>query len=89
MTENELRHLNRRRFLEKAGLGAGGVALAGIPGLELLHDAHGHLGKVVEGQVVQGSLPQQADGTQDGVSPEALTVGDADGGAGGHGGTGV
>ena len=30
MTEKELRHLSRRHFLEKAGLGAGGVALAAL-----------------------------------------------------------
>ena len=30
MNENEIRHLTRRRFLEKAGLGAGSVALTAL-----------------------------------------------------------
>jgi predicted ATPase len=52
----------------------------------LLEDRHRDLGEVVEGQIVERALLDEADRGVDGVPPETLTVRDAQGRAGsGHG----
>ena len=43
----------------------------------LLQDRHGDLGQVVESQVVDGPLLDEADRSFQPVAPEALAVGDA------------
>ena len=52
------------------------VARLRVPRAELLHDAHRHLGQVVEGEVVERALTDETDGSEDRISPEALPVGD-------------
>ena len=47
-----------------------------IPALELLHDAHRHLGEVVESEVVQGAFADESDRAEDRITPETLPVGD-------------
>ena len=52
------------------------VAGAGVARALLLHDAHRHLGQIVEGQVVQWSLLDELHRPEQRVPPESLTVPD-------------
>src|SRR6185295_13823824 len=63
----------------------GRVARARIARALLLHDAERDLGQVVERQVVERPLAQEAHRTEDRIAPEALTVGDEDSLLGSHG----
>src|SRR5262249_18578066 len=55
-----------------------GVAEIGVGLLLLLQDGHGDLGEVVEREVVDGPLFDEADGGFEPVAPEPLAVSDAD-----------
>jgi hypothetical protein len=52
------------------------VARLRVARAQLLHDRHGHLGQVVEREVVERPLAHQAHRPEDRVAPEALSVGD-------------